>query len=71
MLSTVDAMTPLAEGFCFGEGPRPAIACTLGGPGRRTLFLMSSSDVYPERLVGTRLSRIDALMVGSPGAGLP
>jgi sugar lactone lactonase YvrE len=22
MLSTVDAMTPLAEGFCFGAGPR-------------------------------------------------
>jgi sugar lactone lactonase YvrE len=50
---------------------RAAIACTLGGPGRRTLFLVSSSDVYPERLVGTRLSRIDALMVDSPGAGLP
>lgn len=52
-------------------GDRAAIACTLGGPGRRTLFLLSSTDAYPQRLVGTKLSRLDATTVDVPGAGLP
>ena len=52
-------------------GERVAIACTLGGPERRTLFLLSSTDAYPQRLVGTRLSRLDVVTVGTPGAGLP
>ncbi|OBI79281.1 SMP-30/gluconolactonase/LRE family protein [Mycobacterium asiaticum] len=52
-------------------GDRVAIACALGGPERRTLFLLSSTDAYPKRLVGTRLSRLDAVRVDVPGAGLP
>jgi sugar lactone lactonase YvrE len=52
-------------------GERVAIACTLGGPERRTLFLLSSTDAYPQRLVGTRLSQLDVVTVGTPGAGLP
>jgi sugar lactone lactonase YvrE len=52
-------------------GDRTAIACTLGGPGRRTLFLLSSTDAYPQRLIGTKLSRLDAMTVDIPGAGLP
>ena len=52
-------------------GERVAIACALGGPERRTLFLLSSTDAYPQRLVGTRLSRLDAVTVDAPGAGLP
>jgi sugar lactone lactonase YvrE len=52
-------------------GDRAAIACTLGGPERRTLFLLSSTDAYPQRLTGTRLSRLDAVPVDAPGAGLP
>jgi sugar lactone lactonase YvrE len=52
-------------------GDRVAIACTLGGPERRTLFLLSSTDAYPERLVGTKLSRLDATTVDIPGAGYP
>jgi sugar lactone lactonase YvrE len=52
-------------------GDRTAIACTLGGPERRTLFLLSSTDAYPQRLVGTKLSRLDAVTVDVPGAGLP
>ncbi|ORW18848.1 hypothetical protein AWC19_18960 [Mycobacterium palustre] len=69
---------PLANGFCSGEGPRwfegllwLAIACALGGPRHRTLFLLSSTDAHPQRLVGTRLSRVDAAAVTVPGAGLP
>jgi sugar lactone lactonase YvrE len=52
-------------------GERVAIACALGGPERRVLFLLSSTDAYPRRLVGTRLSRLDAVQVATPGAGLP
>ncbi|MFG1929613.1 SMP-30/gluconolactonase/LRE family protein [Mycobacterium sp. NPDC048908] len=52
-------------------GDRTAIACMLGGPQRRTLFMLSSTSAYPERLVGTRLSRLDATTVDIPGAGLP
>ncbi len=52
-------------------GERIAIACALGGPERRTLFLLSSTDAYPQRLIGTRLSRLDAVTVTTPGAGLP
>ena len=52
-------------------GDRAAIACMLGGPERRTLFMLSSTDAYPKRLIGTQLSRLDALIVDTPGAGLP
>ncbi|MEZ0351408.1 SMP-30/gluconolactonase/LRE family protein [Mycobacterium sp. pR1184] len=52
-------------------GERVAIACALGGPERRILFLLSSTDAYPQRLVGTKLSRLDAVQVATPGAGLP
>jgi sugar lactone lactonase YvrE len=52
-------------------GDRAAIACMLGGPANRTLFMLSSTDAYPQRLVGTRLSRVDAVIVDTPAAGLP
>ena len=52
-------------------GERTAIACMLGGPERRTLFLLSSTDAYPQRLIGTKLSQLDAVTVDIPGAGLP
>ena len=65
----------IAEGGTVTEridmGERTAIACMLGGPDRRTLFLLSSTDAYPKRLIGTRLSRLDAVTVDIPGAGLP
>ncbi|MGA9489392.1 MAG: SMP-30/gluconolactonase/LRE family protein [Mycobacterium sp.] len=50
-------------------GDRVAIACMLGGPAGRTLFMLSSTDAYPKRLVGTRLSRVDAVIVDTPGVG--
>jgi sugar lactone lactonase YvrE len=52
-------------------GDRAAIACMLGGPADRTLFMLSSTDAYPKRLVGTRLSQVDAVIVDTPRAGLP
>ncbi len=48
-------------------GDRAAIACMLGGVADRTLFMLSSSDVYPEKLAGTRLSRVDTVIVDTPG----
>lgn len=50
---------------------RAAIACALGGPDGKTLFLASSTVAYPEQLVGTSLSRIDIVEVDIPAAGLP
>ena len=47
---------------------RTAIACALGGSEGRTLFLLSSTDAYPERLIGTRLSTLDAVSVDVPAA---
>ncbi|MEV3903954.1 SMP-30/gluconolactonase/LRE family protein [Mycobacterium sp. NPDC050551] len=54
-------------------GGRTAIACALGGPEDRVLFLLTSTDAYPERLVGTRNSRVDTVVVdvaGVHGAGV-
>jgi sugar lactone lactonase YvrE len=48
-------------------GGRTAIACALGGPEDRVLFLLTSTGAYPERLVGTRDSRVDAVAVGVAG----
>jgi len=50
-------------------GDRVAIACMLGGSAGRTLFMLSSSDAYPKRLIGTRLSRVDTVVVDTPAAG--
>jgi sugar lactone lactonase YvrE len=50
-------------------GDRVAIACMLGGSAGRTLFMLSSSDAYPKRLIGTRLSRVDTVIVDTPAAG--
>ncbi|CDO30500.1 SMP-30/gluconolactonase/LRE family protein [Mycolicibacterium porcinum] len=50
-------------------GGRTAIACALGGLEGRTLFMVTTTDAYPERLIGTKLSRIDALMVETPAPG--
>lgn len=49
---------------------RVAIACALGGPEGRTLFLLTSTDAYPERLVGTRDSRAEAVLVDVPAPGV-
>ncbi|XVQ14945.1 SMP-30/gluconolactonase/LRE family protein [Spirillospora sp. CA-255316] len=52
-------------------GDRMAIACVLGGPDRRTLFLLSASDWNAGNLAGARTSVIETVRVGVPGAGLP
>ncbi|MDO3638892.1 SMP-30/gluconolactonase/LRE family protein [Mycolicibacterium arseniciresistens] len=48
-------------------GGRTAIACALGGPEDRVLFLLTSTGAYPERLAGTKDSRVDAVAVDVAG----
>jgi sugar lactone lactonase YvrE len=52
-------------------GDRAAIACTLGGPDGRTLFLLSTIGANPTLLVGTKSSQVDVVTVETPRAGLP
>jgi sugar lactone lactonase YvrE len=52
-------------------GDRAAIACTLGGPEGRTLFLLSTIGANPKLVVGTKSSQVDVVTVETPGAGLP
>ena len=51
-------------------GKRKAIACMLGGPQRRSLFLISSVTMI-EGAEQARTSRIDVVEVDIPGAGRP
>ncbi len=48
---------------------RTAIACALGGVEGRTLFLVTTTDAYPERLIGTKLARVDTTTVETPAPG--
>ena len=47
------------------------IACMLGGPDRRTLFVVSAPLVGPEAALAQKLGRIETVRVDVPGAGLP
>jgi len=48
-----------------------AIACMLGGPDRRTLFICTAEDTHPARCRANRKSRIEIVPVEVPGAGFP
>jgi sugar lactone lactonase YvrE len=50
---------------------RPAIACMLGGPDRRTLFVLSADSVKGEEAVRLRSARVEIARVDVPGAGYP
>jgi sugar lactone lactonase YvrE len=50
---------------------RRALACVLGGPGRRTLFCLSAATSYEELRQRKSSSRIDVVDVEIPGAGNP
>lgn len=49
---------------------QPVFACTLGGPDRRTLYLLTA-PAYGEQVAGNRRGRIECVEVDVPGAGLP
>jgi len=48
-----------------------AVACALGGPQRRTLFMCSADTDLPRLAKGDTTGRIDIVEVGVPGAGWP
>jgi sugar lactone lactonase YvrE len=50
---------------------RLAIACALGGPELRTLFLLTALEHAPDALRGTRDATIHVVEVDVPGAGSP
>jgi sugar lactone lactonase YvrE len=52
-------------------GEAVPLAVMLGGPERRTLFILSSCTAYASQIEGRRLGRIDYVEVSVPGAGLP
>jgi sugar lactone lactonase YvrE len=48
-----------------------AVACALGGPDRRTLFMCSADTDLPRLARGDTTGRIDVIEVEVPGAGWP
>lgn len=52
-------------------GERIAIACALGGPGRRILFLITSTTMSLAEAARGRGGRIETCEVAVPGAGWP
>src|SRR5574338_727389 len=48
-----------------------AIACMLGGPERRTLFVLTAETTDPDTCSASPRSRVEAVEVDVPGAGLP
>lgn len=52
-------------------GDQMAVACTLGGPDRRTLFLLSAPHWDASELAGRREGRVEMITVDVPGVGLP
>ena len=50
---------------------RGCYACMLGGPDRKTLFLMTADDFRREKVRETRSGKIEVVEVEVPGAGLP
>jgi sugar lactone lactonase YvrE len=58
----------IAERLKFDTMP---IACALGGPDRRTLFLLTSDSINPEECRAKKTSKIWLKEVAVPGAGWP
>ena len=50
---------------------RRALACTLGGPDRKTLFCLSAATSYEELRQRKSSSRIDVAVVDTAGSGFP
>jgi sugar lactone lactonase YvrE len=48
-----------------------AIACMLGGPDRRTLFVLTAESTDPDECVKRKSARVETARVDVPGAGLP
>lgn len=53
------------------SGDRMAIACMLGDDDRRTLYMLTSKGLDPEKAAELRTGRLERTRVDVPGAGLP
>lgn len=58
----------VAERFTTGQ---PPFACALGGPGRKTLFVLTAQNWDPEACRANRTARIEIVEVEVAGAGIP
>ncbi|MBL4623220.1 MAG: SMP-30/gluconolactonase/LRE family protein [Immundisolibacteraceae bacterium] len=50
---------------------RPAVACMLGGPDRKTLFMISAETDIEQLAQGNSKAFIETVQVDVPGAGIP
>jgi sugar lactone lactonase YvrE len=50
---------------------QPCFACMLGGPDRRTLYVMTAPSSSPAAVSTARLGAIECIEVSTPGAGWP
>lgn len=48
-----------------------AYACMLGGPERRTLFVLTAETTNPDEALAKKSGRVETVEVDVPGAGLP
>jgi sugar lactone lactonase YvrE len=53
------------------ETSQPCFACMLGGPGRRTLYMMTAPTSTAEVAARERCGAVESVQVASPGAGWP
>jgi sugar lactone lactonase YvrE len=55
----------------LSSGDRMAIACMLGDEDRRTLYMLTSKGLDPQKAAELRTGRLERARVDVPGAGLP
>jgi sugar lactone lactonase YvrE len=55
----------------LSSGDRMAIACMLGDEDRRTLYMLTSKGLDPQKAAELRTGRLERARVDTPGAGLP
>jgi sugar lactone lactonase YvrE len=55
----------------ISTGDRLAIACMLGDEDRRTLYILTSKGLDPQKARELRTGRLERARVGTPGAGSP
>jgi sugar lactone lactonase YvrE len=53
------------------SGDRMAIACMLGDDDRRTLYMLTTKGLDPQKAAELRTGRLERVRVDVPGAGLP
>jgi sugar lactone lactonase YvrE len=55
----------------ISTGERMAIACMLGDDDRRTLYMLTSKGLDPQKAAELRTGQLERIRVDVPGAGLP